>query len=555
MTSTVKLDKKVAVVMIAALTISFVVPQTAPNAIASEELLDSSIGQIRSDFNGDGFADLAIGVPVSSGSVHVLYGSSSGLQTSSPADQIWTSASSGIDATGQTFGSAMAAGDYNADGYSDLALGVNQETVSGVPDAGAVEVIYGSSAGLRATAAGDGTGRSDQLWTQNSPGLEDNAEFFDLFGSILASGDFNGDNADDLAITSTDEDLGSGKSNAGVVHVIYGGSQGLQTSSPAPDFWHQDSPGVEETAESEESFGRALAVSDFDGDGNDDLAISAWSEDLGDNGGQGVVHILYGSSSGLQTGSPTDQLWHQNKPGVNDSAEPNDNFGWALTASDFNGDGFGDLAISVPSESVGTKAGAGAVNVLYGSENGLQTASPADQFWHQNVAGVEEMNEIGDSFGYALTSGDYNGDGFGDLAVGVPHDGTGGVADAGVVNVIYGSSSGLQTSSPVDQLWHQDVASIEETAEPKERFGLVLSSGDFNGDGEADLVAGTPYESVGSFTNAGALNVIYGSSSGLTSSGDQLWHQDSPGVNGEAGMSRYFGSSISSARQGTIRLV
>jgi len=50
--------------------------------------------------------------------------------------------------------------------------------------------------------------------------------------------------------------------------------------------------------------------------------------------------------------------------------------------SDFNNDGFADLAIGVRFENVGTVSDAGAVNVLYGSAGGLQATSPDDQFWN-----------------------------------------------------------------------------------------------------------------------------------------------------------------------------
>ena len=51
---------------------------------------------------------------------------------------------------------------------------------------------------------------------------------------------------------------------------------------------------------------------------------------------------------------------------------------------------------------------------------------------------------------------DFNGDGFDDLAIGVPWEDVGGVENAGAVNVLYGSSGGLQVDSPDDQFWHQD---------------------------------------------------------------------------------------------------
>lgn len=529
-------------------------PLLASN-VSTAQFPASSASEIHSDFNGDGYDDLAIYADTNQGTVHVLYGSSSGIQTSSPADQVWTSDSPGVNANGQSFGFSMAVGDYDGDGYSDLAAGVGSETVDGVSDAGAVDVIYGSSAGLRTSPASDGTGRTDQLWTQNSPGVEEKAEFFDLVGTVVASGNFNGDGFDDLAITALDEDLPYGAhypgavNNPGVVHVLYGSSSGLQAFSPPDQLWTQDSPGVEDVIEDSDSFGRTLAIGDFNGDGNDDLAVGVLGEGFDSVFGAGAVNVLYGSTSGLQTSSPPDQLLSQNSPGVDDTSESNDHFGGPLASSDFNGDGYGDLAVGIPGEDIGGKANAGAVQVFYGSSSGLQASSPNDQIWHQNVPGVEESNEVGDSTGSSLTSADFNGDGYGDLAVGTPGESVGDVGRAGAVNVIYGSSSGLQTSSPADQLWHQDSPGVEDSSEVKE-FGFGLSSGDFNGDSNMDLVMGVSQESLGGLSGAGAVHVLYGSSSGITSSGAQFWHRDSPGVNGSAATSGLFGSGLSAKYQG-----
>jgi hypothetical protein len=155
---------------------------------------------------------------------------------------------------------------------------------------------------------------------------------------------------------------------------------------------------VENNAEEGDRFGYSLAAGDFNNDGFDDLAIGVPQESIGTVGGAGAVHVLYGSSSGLQTLSPADQFWHQGKPGVDDVEETDDFFGTSLAAGDFNNDGRDDLAIGVVLEN-SPADDAGAVHVLYGSNAGLQTSSPADQFWTQDSPGVEDTAEEGDRFG------------------------------------------------------------------------------------------------------------------------------------------------------------
>ena len=82
------------------------------------------------------------------------------------------------------FGSALAAGDFNADRRADLAVGVPGETLGGAFGAGAVNVLYGSAGGL--TAAGS------QLWSQATPGVAGIAEAGDFFGQTLAGADPSG---------------------------------------------------------------------------------------------------------------------------------------------------------------------------------------------------------------------------------------------------------------------------------------------------------------------------------------------------------------------------
>ena len=76
--------------------------------------------------------------------------------------------------------------------------------------------------------------------------------------SISAQSDFNGDGKDDLAIGVRFEGIGN-VGSAGAVNVLYGSSSGLRTSSPADQFWNQNSPGVEDTAEGGDQFGSSVA--------------------------------------------------------------------------------------------------------------------------------------------------------------------------------------------------------------------------------------------------------------------------------------------------------
>ncbi|MEO9365047.1 MAG: FG-GAP repeat protein [Nitrososphaera sp.] len=421
--------------------------------------------------------------------------------------------------------------DFNGDGYEDIAIGVPFEEFGTLTDAGIINVLYGSSSGLQASSP------ADQTWSQDTSSVKDVAEDFDYFGWSLAAGDFNGDSYTDLAVGVPAENVGS-ITDAGAVNILYGSSSGLQASSPDDQIWHQDTSSVKDVAEIGDNFGYSLATGDFNNDGKDDLAVGVLAESVGIITGAGAVNILYGSSSGLQASSPDDQIWHQDTSSVKDVAEDFDLFGYSLTTGDFNNDGKDDLAVGVPFEDIGSITDAGIINVLYGSSSGLQASSPDDQIWHQDSPNVDGVAEDTDFFGWSLATGDFNNDGKDDLAVGVPFEDIGSptIFEAGIVQVLYGSSSGLQASSPADQTWSQDTSSVKDVAETNDSFGWSLAAGDFNNDGKDDLAVGVPFESVGSVLDAGAVNILYGSSSGLQASSpdDQIWHQDSPNVDGVA---------------------
>ncbi len=134
--------------------------------------------------------------------------------------------------------------------------------------------------------------------------------------------------------------------------------------------------------------------------------------------------------------------------------------------------------------------------------------------FHQDSSGLSGMfTEGGDLFGYALASGDFNNDGFDDVAIGSPNEDIDGKSNVGMVTVLYGGNKGLSTSGY--QLLKE--ANISKGKQEKEdKFGFALASHDFDGDGYDDLAIGSPYEDVGSKDNAGVVYVSYGTSDGLS---------------------------------------
>lgn len=420
------------------------------------------------DVNGDGFADFAVGAPkydndfADEGAVKVFYGNGDWDQVKNR----WTKYG---NQTGAQFGSSVwTAGDVNGDGYSDLVIGAPYLD-AGQTDEGRALLYQGGPAGLESS--------SDTM----RDGTAAEAEF----GYVVASaGDVNGDGYGDVIVGAPLDD------STGRVFVYHGGQNGLSTVAN----WQAS------IGSTDARFGFWVAsAGDLNGDGYGDIVVSA-PYYAGGQTNEGKVFVWYGSNTGLGPyGTPANADW------MLESNQASAYLGYrAGSAGDLNGDGYGDLFVSVPYYDDG-QTDEGSVWVYYGTRSGLpHPASPPG--WKANGDQAGALFGVG-----AASAGDVNGDGYSDLLIGAyKYDHT--YTDEGAAFLWLGSASGMgPAGTPANAAW------AYYGGQASGLLGWsVASAGDVNRNGKSDVIIGHhAYD--GTYTDEGRALVFYGTSTGLNS--------------------------------------
>ncbi|MEV4417071.1 M4 family metallopeptidase [Catellatospora sp. NPDC049609] len=376
--------------------------------------------------------------------------------------------------------------DINGDGFGDLAIGEPGRPVSGQPAGGAIRTMFGTSTGPHPLG--------NQLYTQDNAFVQGASAPNGNFGAAVTTADTNADGYADVLAGAPDSPSGEGS-----VTVMRGTVWGLTAQLSKSVSASSAIPGT-----GPHRFGAALAAGDFNGDGFGDVAVGA----PGNSGNRGGVKVLYGAAAGLASTGAGVNWFTQDTGAVPDTAEDGDQFGAALAAGDFNGDGRTDLAVGAPGETIGTATGTGSVTILLGSPSGI--TATGSQAFDQDTANMPETGESGDQFGFALGAGDVTGDGKADLAVGAPGEDVDTSADSGAAFLIRGAATGL-TATASQVLFDRG----GDLLGAGDRWGTAVTVGDLNADRFADVVVAAPYDDWNTVTDVGGLTVLRGNPDGL----------------------------------------
>ncbi len=450
----------------------------------------------RADFNGDGFADLAVGAPNFGGGVGgvtIGFGSPHGI-TANGMDTL----SPQTGGPNQAFGTSLASADFNRDGFADLAVGIPGKTVHGQASAGQVAVLFGSDLGVRSD--------NPRLFTENTPGIPGTPDAFEFFGATLAAGDFDRDGRPDLAVGVPFEEV-DGQAGAGSVIVLHGTPGGPAGAGAA--LFTLDTPGIRGDPHPSAGFGFSVASGNLGKGPGADLAIGASSDHAGSPQPSGSVTVMFGGPDGLH-GSGS-QRWTATSAGQSGGSKPNQGFGWSVAIGNLGRSADNDLVIGSVGASVGGATAAGAVFVLYGTTNG-PTSQGADRLT-QATPGVPTGPEQSALFGNALGIQDFDGDDRADLAVSAPGQSSqpGADDDAGAVFFFPGGPNGVRPGRS-GVLTGVDLTG--QSVDTDLRAGAALSTGQFGRGTTADLVIGIPNLTAGGNDFAGGVAVVFGGTGG-----------------------------------------
>lgn len=424
------------------------------------------------DVNGDGFADLVFGTPNAplpnwledgrrqdgTGRLYLVLGKHRGFAsnavTSDRADSIILG-----DRAFHHFASQIAIGDINADGFADIAA--SEPDFDG--GRGRVSILLGQK-------SWPGEGRLKEYAAQFINGHSTTGSL----GKSLVISDVNNDGFDDLLVGQS--------SSPGRVFVLPGGGSGVANGLSSLGTANAVSTFIGTTA----TFGSSLTSCDIDRDSIRDIVVGEPKHE-----GGGRIYIYAGAVKDLKTDSKY----------VITASNRADIFGTEMVCADFNGDLINDLAISLLPNHASDSQTKGKIVIISGELFGSQAEIDLNAAIARRHA-VVLTGKSKSGFGLSLGLADFERDGITDLIVGAPyHD-----QNRGRAYVFNGNADFFR----IQKTTRQRTTAFFSGLEVGESLGTAVSGGgDYNHDGQADLVLASPAYSLNAQQRLGRIHVMY----------------------------------------------
>ncbi len=468
------------------------------------------------DFDGNGVLDLAVGAPGqgtgATGTVVIFYSYGKAITITGVQNISGSGAAGG-------FGYSLATGDLDGDGFDDLAVGQPFRDLQDLfgncigttcSEVGQVVLYYGSADGLVST----------QPITLDP--VTENWTFDAHFGFAVAIGKLTNSGLPVVAIGVPGAPSPNAIGRTGRVEIYQ-----APNFASVPQFVESLQVAFPATEDGGDEQGAALVVGRFDQLPDRQLVVGAPGANPAGVGNAGLIEVANYDGVDFASLAPFEQTDFGLAGNASDSR-----FGASLAVGDFDGEGHLDLAIGAPDRDLDGQDKAGRVYIGFGSATGLRPDLKFRILQESSYSGQTIDND--ERFGAALAGGDFDGDGFDDLAIGAPGEGS---TDTGFVYLAWGgTANGLDPVPSKGINFSQLFLGGSNGAD--DRFGAALAAGDLeqqaNGLGTDEIVIGAPGKTIGGDADAGMVYLtreldpawIFGD--GFESAGTTVWSTTVP---------------------------